>query len=711
MADTRDLVVRVIGDDRSVQQMFTRTERRTKQVQGRMDSLNQTSRGFLSGFGGKSSLLFGSGAFIGSAAITAGIKRSVDAASDLNEQISKSRQVFGDASLSIEKWAETTASAMGISQREAIAATGTFGNLFRVIDLAPKQSAEMSRALVQLAADLASFNNASPEDVLVAIRSGLIGEAEPLRRYGVLLSEARVQQIALANTGKQSVKALTDQEKALARYEIILSDTASAQGDFERTSGGLANQSRTLKANLDDLSASIGGALTPALTNLARLANLSADSLKRLSEVDVPGGSDIGNLFGWVSGWKELEYLLDKIEGEHKNVADELAQQLAPALRKTKVDAAGYAISLADAADRSRDLAGASDFLASAMADAASRFHAATEQIETDTESLQRKFTTSIKGLGLKLEKAELTPGLEDDLAVLREVERRVERQIRQEGRTFKLEQELVRVRQQIQDKKRQIADEEERRSRENAAIERDAKRREEEARRRQRERERQAAKARQERVVSRQFLELGLTAEGQPRGPSVKNLRQRLGTLRNQIEGTFLDTQKTDAQLDRIAKVLSGKFGKVGRDVRSAILQMLNDISSALKSGGKAISSGTGEITRGGIRSTENLIKGLGLTQAQEDAIRRRNMRVTRRGSRIGAFGFAFDGGTGAGAGRIDTRRGGGRGGDGAIIINGPITVVADDPESFMRQLQKKSSRTAGSRRGRHGGIRLGLG
>ena len=147
------------------------------------------------------------------------------------------------------------------SQTAALEATGTFGNLFSAIGIVGPQASAISQQFVKLAADMASFNNASPEDVLLALRSGLTGEVEPLRRYGVLLSEARVQQEAMAKSGKTSAKELTNQEKALARIAIIMRDTATAQGDFARTSGSLANQQRILDANVQDLKTSLGSAL------------------------------------------------------------------------------------------------------------------------------------------------------------------------------------------------------------------------------------------------------------------------------------------------------------------------------------------------------------------------------------------------------------------------------------------------------------------
>jgi hypothetical protein len=120
----------------------------------------------VSGLGSTITRSFGK-AFIavgGTTAVVSGLKASVGAASDLNEEVSKSQQVFGDASRGLEEWSKTTARSLGIARTEALRAAGTFGNLLNVVGVAPERSAEMSRALVQLAADLASFNNASPTE-------------------------------------------------------------------------------------------------------------------------------------------------------------------------------------------------------------------------------------------------------------------------------------------------------------------------------------------------------------------------------------------------------------------------------------------------------------------------------------------------------------------------------------------------------------------
>jgi hypothetical protein len=201
------------------------------------------------------------------------VNDTIQAASNLSEQQNKVNVVFGESAGVVNKFAENSATALGQSKRQALEAAGTFGNLFRAIGLTEQQSAKMSTSLVGLAADLASFNNTDPADALDALRSGLVGEVEPLRRYGVSLSQVRVQAKAMELglfDGKGQIDASA---KAQASYAIILQDTALAQGDFARTSTGLANSQRITKAELENTKAEIGQGLIPVEKVLLNVTN------------------------------------------------------------------------------------------------------------------------------------------------------------------------------------------------------------------------------------------------------------------------------------------------------------------------------------------------------------------------------------------------------------------------------------------------------
>jgi hypothetical protein len=136
--------------------------------------------------------------------------------------------------------------------------------------IARREAAGMSRDFVRLAADLASFNNASPVDTLEALRSALSGETEPMRRFGADVRVAALEAFALSKGIKTAWTEMSNAQKTTLLYQKVLHDTKDAQGDFNRTSGSLANQQRIIRAQFDDVAAKLGAKLIPALTVLAR---------------------------------------------------------------------------------------------------------------------------------------------------------------------------------------------------------------------------------------------------------------------------------------------------------------------------------------------------------------------------------------------------------------------------------------------------------
>jgi hypothetical protein len=193
---------------------------------------------------------------------------AVKAASDLQEAQSKTSVVFGQSASAVETWGQNTAKALGQSRQQALEAAGTFGNLLRAFGETEEQAAIMSTTLVELASDLASFNNVDVTQTLNALRSGLSGETEPLKRFGVALNDVRLKEealrLGLVKTTKETLPAGI---KTQAAYSLILKDTALAQGDFERTSDGLANQTKILTARFEDLKTEIGKNLLPVIND------------------------------------------------------------------------------------------------------------------------------------------------------------------------------------------------------------------------------------------------------------------------------------------------------------------------------------------------------------------------------------------------------------------------------------------------------------
>jgi hypothetical protein len=226
------------------------------------------------------SALAQTGLLVAGAAFVAFAASAVNAASDLSESLNKARVVFGDAAHDIIAFSETSAEKFGIAKQSALEMAANFGNLAQSAGIAEQASADMSIALVELAADLASFNNVDPTVALDKLQAGLAGEARPLREFGIFISEGRVQLEAYASGIAEVGTELTDAQKVQARYNIILEDSTKAQGDFARTVGeSLPNQIRVLRAEFTDLSAEVGKHLLPAVLDLVKAARELLDAI------------------------------------------------------------------------------------------------------------------------------------------------------------------------------------------------------------------------------------------------------------------------------------------------------------------------------------------------------------------------------------------------------------------------------------------------
>jgi hypothetical protein len=195
------------------------------------------------------------------------LKDGIQEASDYGETVSKVANVFGsEITPELTRFAATAPRAFGISENAALAASAQFGNMFRQLGFTSQAAAGASTNLVKTAADLGSFNNVDPSDVLERIGAALRGEFDSLQQLIPNINAARVEQEALAATGKESAKQLTAQEKATATLAIIQKDGALAADDFTETQASLANQQRILAATVDGLQKRLGTALLPAVT-------------------------------------------------------------------------------------------------------------------------------------------------------------------------------------------------------------------------------------------------------------------------------------------------------------------------------------------------------------------------------------------------------------------------------------------------------------
>ena len=309
---TRTLTVNLVGRDKNLQKSFKRV---SKGSQLMSDKLMRATRMAGVGF-----------AALGGVAVAtaAALKPMIDKAASMEESLSKNRVVFGESAAAVEAFAETSLHAFGVTERAALEATGVIGTLGSAMGMTAADSASMATTLVGLAGDMSSFNDATVEETLTAIQAGLRGEAEPLRRFGVLLDAATLKAKALEKGIITSTKdALTPQAKALAAYEVILEQTNVQMGDFTRTADSATNQSKLLAGEWDKIQTEIGTALLPAFTSIVTHLNEVVLPAVRQFWSD-PSWYEGGVIAGKVAGSGFITSVTDALRGMPQDEIDDL---------------------------------------------------------------------------------------------------------------------------------------------------------------------------------------------------------------------------------------------------------------------------------------------------------------------------------------------------------------------------------------------------
>lgn len=257
MAGKREVKVIFLGDSKNLARAMSDAERQTGRTGKALSDVADRQQDW-----GKRTVVAGT---IGVAALV----KFGTAASDLSETVSKSDKVFGDNSDEIRDWAAGAADDFGQSQRAALDAAAGFGGLADMIGKTDSEGADFAMTLTELGSDMASFGNTRPEDAVLALGSALRGESEPIRAYNVILNESMVKQEAYASGIAATGSELTEAQKVQARYNLILKQTATLQGDYDDTADGLANTQRRLNAEWENAQASLGQAVLPAMTGVA----------------------------------------------------------------------------------------------------------------------------------------------------------------------------------------------------------------------------------------------------------------------------------------------------------------------------------------------------------------------------------------------------------------------------------------------------------
>ena len=171
-------------------------------------------------------------------------------------------------------------SLLGIDPTEAMTNIATIQSLATSFGLASDKAYILSKNLTQLAYDEASYWNKDTATTFTAISSAISGELEPIRRLGVDLSQARLQQELLSLGFTRQVSSLSQADKAILRYIAIMKQTTNIQGNLAQTISSPANMVRILKSEISQLAKAVGQLLYPAFKAILPVLIAAVDLIK-----------------------------------------------------------------------------------------------------------------------------------------------------------------------------------------------------------------------------------------------------------------------------------------------------------------------------------------------------------------------------------------------------------------------------------------------
>ena len=220
------------------------------------------------------------------------VLRFVNSASRQEEILNKFNVVFGRNADEVREWADAYAESIGRAETDLLEMAASFQDIFVPMGFVRSEAKELSKGLSQLAIDVASFNNATDAEVMAAFQSAIVGNHETVRKYGIVITEATLQAEAMESGIIDTNRALTQEEKVLARVNLLIKGSADAHGDAGRTSDSYANTVKALQAAWNEFSETMGRQLMPILSQVMKffisispLTNLLATRIVELTAV------------------------------------------------------------------------------------------------------------------------------------------------------------------------------------------------------------------------------------------------------------------------------------------------------------------------------------------------------------------------------------------------------------------------------------------
>jgi len=267
-------------------------------------------------------------------------KEATRLGSELQEVENIVSVAFPNMTKAMNEFAASASKNFGLSETMAKRYSSLFGTMAKQFGFAEKEAFEMGTTLTGLAGDVASFYDITQDEAYTKLKSVFSGETETLKDIGVVMTEAALNQYALANGIEKTVNKMTEQEKVALRYRFVLERLSQASGDFIRTSDSWANQTRVLKLQFDSLKATLGQGLINILTPVLKMINaliaklnVLAQSFKAFTELITGNKASSGKGAGLAGVGTAIDAGQDTIPGlgDDYNTAASGAENLASA--------------------------------------------------------------------------------------------------------------------------------------------------------------------------------------------------------------------------------------------------------------------------------------------------------------------------------------------------------------------------------------------
>ena len=197
----------------------------------------------------------------------------VEKASDLQETLGKTNETFKTNSTEVIAWSKQSIKSMGLAQQTALDTAALYGDMGTGMGMTTKRASEMATSLTQLSADIASFKNVDQSLSANALKGIFTGETETLKNLGTVMTQENLEDYAKKMGLNKKFKDMSQTEKIELRYKYVMASNKNAQGDFLRTGGNYANQSRMFEEQKKQLETNLGDIMLPKYNAVMKSLN------------------------------------------------------------------------------------------------------------------------------------------------------------------------------------------------------------------------------------------------------------------------------------------------------------------------------------------------------------------------------------------------------------------------------------------------------